>query len=83
MHHDDDDDICEQGKTLLLVGILDVGFLVAAILAMQLLLRDGNTRINVLGVLCAGLNILMYGSPLAAMVSTYIPFFLFQIHIYM
>lgn len=83
MHHDDDDDICEQGKTLLLVGILDVGFLVAAILAMQLLLRDGNTRINVLGVLCAGLNILMYGSPLAAMVRTYIPFFLFQIDIYM
>ncbi|EOY06556.1 hypothetical protein QUC31_016210 [Theobroma cacao] len=69
-------------KTGILVGILDVGFLAAAIVVTQLALT-GETRIDAIGFMCAGLNIIMYGSPLAAMktvVTTksveYMPFFL-------
>ncbi|KAL4642986.1 hypothetical protein ACB092_02G059800 [Castanea dentata] len=69
-------------KTAILVGILDVGFLAAAVLVTQLALQ-GEKRIDAIGFLCAGLNILMYGSPLAAtgtVVTTksveYMPFFL-------
>ncbi|KAK7809439.1 bidirectional sugar transporter sweet17 [Quercus suber] len=71
-----------RAKTAILVGILDVGFLAAAVLVTQLALH-GETRIDAIGFLCAGLNIIMYGSPLAAMrtvVTTksveYMPFFL-------
>lgn len=46
---------------------LDVGFLAAAILVTRLALQ-GDTRIDALGFICSGLNIVMYGSPLAAMV---------------
>ncbi|XVE65596.1 hypothetical protein DITRI_Ditri08aG0012900 [Diplodiscus trichospermus] len=69
-------------KTGILVGILDVGFLAVAILVTQLALK-GETQIDAIGFMCAGLNIIMYGSPLAAMktvVTTksveYMPFFL-------
>ncbi|XP_022761225.1 bidirectional sugar transporter SWEET17 isoform X2 [Durio zibethinus] len=69
-------------KTGILVGILDVGFLAAAILVTRLALQ-GETRIDAIGFMCAGLNIIMYGSPLVAMktvVTTksveYMPFFL-------
>uniref|UniRef100_A0A5B7CFP0 Bidirectional sugar transporter SWEET n=1 Tax=Davidia involucrata TaxID=16924 RepID=A0A5B7CFP0_DAVIN len=55
-----------RAKTALLAGILDVGFLVAAILVTHLAM-DGDLRIDVIGFMCAGLNIVMYGSPLAAM----------------
>lgn len=51
------------------IGILDVGFPVVAILVTWLALK-GDVRINAIGFLGAGLNIIMYASPLAAMVST-------------
>lgn len=55
-------------KTATLAGILDVGMLAAAIVVTQLAL-EGEVRINAVGIMGAGLNIVMYGSPLAAMVS--------------
>ncbi|KAK7289913.1 hypothetical protein RIF29_03948 [Crotalaria pallida] len=69
-------------KTAILAGILDVGILAAAIVVTQLAM-NGEGRINAVGLMGAGLNIVMYGSPLAAMktvVTTksveYMPFFL-------
>ncbi|CAN6551353.1 unnamed protein product [Malus baccata var. baccata] len=69
-------------KTAILIGTLDVGFLAVAILATWLALV-GDTRIDAIGFICAGLNIIMYGSPLVVMktvVTTksveYMPFFL-------
>ncbi|CAK7340627.1 unnamed protein product [Dovyalis caffra] len=69
-------------KTAILIGIFDVGFLAAAILVCQFLL-DGDMKIAVVGFLGAGLNIVMYVSPLAAMKTVvrtksveYMPFFL-------
>ncbi|KAF5738728.1 bidirectional sugar transporter SWEET17-like [Tripterygium wilfordii] len=71
-----------RAKTWVLVGILDVGFLAVAVLVTQLAF-EGERRIDAIGFLCAGLNIVMYGSPLAAMkkvITTksveYMPFFL-------
>ncbi|XP_050239960.1 bidirectional sugar transporter SWEET17 isoform X2 [Quercus robur] len=71
-----------RAKTAILFGILDVGFLSAAVLVTQLALQR-ETRIDAIGFLCAGLNIIMYGSPLAAMRTVvtnksveYMPFFL-------
>ncbi|XP_058224062.1 bidirectional sugar transporter SWEET17-like [Rhododendron vialii] len=71
-----------KAKTAILAGILDVGFAVAAILVTHFA-APGDLRIDVIGFLCASLNIVMYGSPLAAMktvVTTksveYMPFFL-------
>ncbi|XP_002516944.2 bidirectional sugar transporter SWEET17 [Ricinus communis] len=71
-----------RAKTAILVGLLDVGFLAAAILVTRLALK-GEVRIDATGFMCAGLNIIMYGSPLAAMktvVTTksveFMPFFL-------
>ncbi|KAK6930184.1 SWEET sugar transporter [Dillenia turbinata] len=55
-----------RAKTAILVAILDIGFLAAAILVTRLALT-GDARINAVGYICAGLNIVMYGSPLAAM----------------
>jgi len=60
-----------QNKTAILAGILDVGVLAAAILAARLALH-GQVRIDAIGFICAGLNIIMYGSPLAAMVSIFL-----------
>ena len=57
-----------QTKTGILVGILDVGFFGVAVVATQLALK-GESRVNAVGIMGAGLNIVMYGSPLAAMVS--------------
>lgn len=72
-----------RAKTAMLVGILDLGFLAAAILVAQFALQGETIRTDVMGFLCAGLNIIMYGSPLASMktvVTThsveYMPFFL-------
>ncbi|KAK8671149.1 hypothetical protein V6N13_037754 [Hibiscus sabdariffa] len=71
-----------KAKTGILVGIIDVGFLAAAILVTRLAL-EGESRIDAIGFMCAGLNIIMYGSPLAAMKTVvssksveYMPFFL-------
>ncbi|KAJ4722149.1 Bidirectional sugar transporter SWEET [Melia azedarach] len=55
-----------RGKTAALFGILDVGFLSAAILVTRFAL-EGEARIDAIGFLCAGLNIIMYASPLSAM----------------
>ncbi|PIN21556.1 Multitransmembrane protein [Handroanthus impetiginosus] len=53
-------------KTALLFGILDVGFLAATISATYFLLeRDG--RIDAIGLMSSGLNVIMYASPLSAM----------------
>ena len=62
-----------QVKTATLVGILDVGFLVTAILVTHFAMH-GDTRIDAIGFMCAALNIVMYGSPLASMVR--LPLFL-------
>ncbi|KAL2469135.1 Nodulin MtN3 family protein [Forsythia ovata] len=73
---------CKRAKTAIVAAILDVGFLVAAISVAYFLLQ-GDMRINVTGFMCSGLNIIMYGSPLAAMKSVvtmksveYMPFLL-------
>ncbi|XP_050273923.1 bidirectional sugar transporter SWEET16-like isoform X2 [Quercus robur] len=55
-----------RAKTGTLVALLDVGFLAGVILITHFLLH-GDTKIDVIGFLCAGLNIAMYASPLAAM----------------
>ncbi|XP_022855014.1 bidirectional sugar transporter SWEET17-like [Olea europaea var. sylvestris] len=55
-----------KAKTMAMAAILDVGFPVAAILITRLTLQE-EAQINTLGFLCAGLNIITYGSPLAAM----------------
>ncbi|XP_073049439.1 bidirectional sugar transporter SWEET17-like isoform X1 [Primulina eburnea] len=72
----------QKGKTAILFGILNVGFL-AAVLCVTYLLLNGDMRINATGYMASGLNIVMYGSPLAGMkrvVMTksveYMPFFL-------
>lgn len=51
----------------MVVGMLDVGLLAAAILVTRLALK-GEARIDAIGILGAVLNIMMYSSPLAAMV---------------
>ncbi|GAA0147176.1 hypothetical protein LIER_06941 [Lithospermum erythrorhizon] len=53
-------------KAGILVGIFDIGFLVAAILVGELGV-NGKTRLDTVGILCAGLTISVYCSPLAAM----------------
>ncbi|KMT14239.1 hypothetical protein BVRB_4g075980 [Beta vulgaris subsp. vulgaris] len=55
-----------KAKTAKLAAILDVGFLGAVILISNLML-EGETRINMIGTIGAGLNIIMYGSPLVAL----------------
>ncbi|GAA0167976.1 hypothetical protein LIER_22800 [Lithospermum erythrorhizon] len=54
-------------RTSTLVALLDVGFLAIVVVATQFTMIDAATRINVIGFLSSGLNIIMYGSPLAAM----------------
>lgn len=44
-----------------------MGFLAVAIMVTELALR-GDYRIDAMGIMGAGLNIIMYASPLAAMV---------------
>ncbi|KAJ4955713.1 hypothetical protein NE237_012496 [Protea cynaroides] len=71
-----------KAKTAVLLMTLEGGFLAAVLLATSLAMH-GDVRIDVLGFICAGLNIVMYGSPLVVMktvVTTksveYMPFFL-------
>ncbi|XP_050373626.1 bidirectional sugar transporter SWEET17 [Argentina anserina] len=72
----------KRANTVMWIGILDVGCPAAAILVTWLALK-GDVRINAIGFLGAGLNIIMYASPLSAMktvVTTksveYMPFWL-------
>lgn len=56
-----------QAKTAILVVTLNVGF-PAGVVLITLIVMDGDLRLDVLGIVCAVLNILMYGSPFTAMV---------------
>ncbi|XP_038706645.1 bidirectional sugar transporter SWEET17-like [Tripterygium wilfordii] len=55
-----------KAKTVVFVGIVDVGFLAIAVLVSQLALQ-GDLRIDSIGTICAAVSIIMYSSPLAAM----------------
>ncbi|KAK4269067.1 hypothetical protein QN277_022272 [Acacia crassicarpa] len=55
-----------RAKTGILVGILDVGFFGVALIFTQIALHS-EVRIDVVGIMGAALNILMYGSPLSAL----------------
>ncbi|MCD7455816.1 hypothetical protein HAX54_029739 [Datura stramonium] len=55
-----------RNKTAILVGVLNVGILATTLLLAQFLLH-GQMRINVIGFLSTGLNIIMYSSPLGVM----------------
>ncbi|KAJ1407665.1 SWEET sugar transporter [Sesbania bispinosa] len=55
-------------RTGILVGIMNVGVVGAAIIATQLALQ-GEARSGAVGIMAAGLNIVMYASPLVVMVS--------------
>lgn len=58
-----------QAKTAMLTGFLNVGFFAAALIATYLLLK-GEMRIDAIGFLSSALNVVMYASPLSAMVYT-------------
>ncbi|CAN7132169.1 unnamed protein product [Brassica rapa subsp. narinosa] len=69
--------------TIVVVSMLNVLFPIAAIAATRSAFKDEKTRSQSMGFICAGLNIIMYGSPLSAMktvVTTksvkYMPFWL-------
>ena len=62
-----------QVKTLKLVALLNVGFL-GLVIAVTFLATPGSVRLTVVGILCAGLTIGMYASPLSVMVRSLIPF---------
>nr|UJT76409.1 bidirectional sugar transporter SWEET17 [Hemerocallis fulva] len=69
-------------KTSIMVVVLDGAILGAVVLATQLVAEEG-LRIMIIGVICACLNIFMYGSPLTIMKTVittrsveYMPFFL-------
>ncbi|OVA12698.1 SWEET sugar transporter [Macleaya cordata] len=69
-------------KTAVLAGILDVGLFAGVVLVTHFLM-EGDLRITVIGIIGAVLNVLMYGSPLAAMQTVvtsksveFMPFFL-------
>ncbi|TKY72582.1 Bidirectional sugar transporter SWEET17 [Spatholobus suberectus] len=55
-----------RAKTAILAMILDVGVLAAATVTTQLALQ-GEARSGAVGIMGAGLNIVMYSSPLAVM----------------
>ncbi|KAG9443837.1 hypothetical protein H6P81_015177 [Aristolochia fimbriata] len=72
-----------RARTGVFAAILDVGFLGAAVLVTRLAIHRTELRVTVIGLLCVGLTICMYGSPLAAMKTVitkrsveYMPFFL-------
>ncbi|KAL3516011.1 hypothetical protein ACH5RR_022913 [Cinchona calisaya] len=69
-------------KSLKLVAIVDVGFF-GVVIAVTLLALHGSVRLTLVGLVCAGLTIGMYASPLAVMRTVikmksveYMPFFL-------
>ncbi|XP_060219264.1 bidirectional sugar transporter SWEET16-like [Lycium barbarum] len=69
-------------QSIKLVAIIDIAFL-GVVIAITLLAVHGTTRLTLVGLLCAGLNIGMYASPLAATKTVikmksveYMPFFL-------
>ncbi|KAL2341778.1 hypothetical protein Fmac_009718 [Flemingia macrophylla] len=71
-----------KAKTCILALILDVGILAAAVATAELALQ-GEARSGAVGMMGAGLNIVMYSSPLSVMKTVvmtksvkYMPFFL-------
>ncbi|KAK2965877.1 hypothetical protein RJ640_024719, partial [Escallonia rubra] len=69
-------------KSMKLVALLNMGFL-GSVIAVTLLAFHGSLRLTFVGVICAGLTIGMYASPLSAMRTViktesveYMPFFL-------
>ena len=58
-----------QLKTITLVLALNILFPVIAIVGTRTAFGDAKTRSNSMGFICATLNIIMYGSPLSAIVS--------------
>ncbi|XP_016498169.1 bidirectional sugar transporter SWEET16-like [Nicotiana tabacum] len=69
-------------QSIKLVAIIDIAFL-GAVIAITLLAVHGNTRLTLVGLLAAGLNVVMYASPLSATRTVikmksveYMPFFL-------
>uniref|UniRef100_A0A9I9CIX1 Uncharacterized protein n=1 Tax=Cucumis melo TaxID=3656 RepID=A0A9I9CIX1_CUCME len=55
-------------RTATLVAILDVGF-VGGTISISYFMLHGNSRINVIGLICAALNIINCSSPLGIAVS--------------
>ncbi|KAJ8529557.1 hypothetical protein K7X08_036392 [Anisodus acutangulus] len=69
-------------QSIKLVALIDIAFF-GAVIAITLLALHGTTRLTLVGFICAGLNIGMYASPLAATRTVikmksveYMPFFL-------
>ena len=58
-----------QIKAAKLATALDIGGFGVVFAATTFAIRELDLRIMVIGMICACLNVLMYGSPLAAMVS--------------
>ncbi|KAK7337732.1 hypothetical protein VNO77_18318 [Canavalia gladiata] len=56
----------QKVKTAQLVAILDVGFL-GTVISVTLFVLHGTIQLTFLGMLCSGLTIIMYASPLLAM----------------
>jgi len=54
---------------VVVVAMLNVFFPIAAIVATRSAFEDEKMRSQSIGFISAGLNIIMYGSPLSAMVS--------------
>ncbi|CAH2078941.1 unnamed protein product [Thlaspi arvense] len=59
-------------NTVIVVALLNVFFPIAAIVATRGAFKDEKSRSQSMGFICAGLNIIMYGSPLSAMVSSFL-----------
>ncbi|KAI9113783.1 hypothetical protein K1719_015034 [Acacia pycnantha] len=55
-----------RAKTAIVVGILNVGVLGVTIISSQIWLK-GEARTDTVGIMGPALNILLYGSPQAAM----------------
>nr|GMD46906.1 bidirectional sugar transporter SWEET16-like [Ipomoea batatas] len=62
-------------RSLKMVGIINVAFL-GAVVAVTLSALHGNTKLMSVGLLCTGLTIGMYASPLSAMIPNGIGFLL-------
>ncbi|XP_027349538.1 bidirectional sugar transporter SWEET16-like [Abrus precatorius] len=56
----------QKVKTALMVAVLDVGFL-GTVISVTLFALHGTIQLTFLGMLCSGLTIIMYASPLLAM----------------
>lgn len=60
--------LLDQIKSLKLAAILNIGFF-GSVIIITLLAFHGGVKLTFVGVICAGLTIGMYASPLSAMVN--------------